>query len=896
LPPGVVPLGASQPAQEPNAPFSGKRAITQTATGFNEGLASSILRPIDAATNLLNKPAEWITGNSVPNPHMVEGAFREHFVNPMGEPQNRPEQVLRAGGRMAGENLPIVAAGATPVRSGVTLAEQAAGGFLPKASGVADAVLDSAGAHPIGQSIGAFESGAGGQVARNAAKDQGYGEQGQQNAEMLGQFLTPVAADAWTRGVPLPGTDVRIPLSPTVAGAKAGKWAAGKAVESVPESALPSWLQPAEGTYAERQQAKLDYGNREGKYANYEPETNPEDRTFPKELEPNLVQRRMDQGQAKREDRARQVVGQELGQILEKPEARANLDEANRLEQAIPGLQLGIAKSTQDPAMLRLQENIESNAKGDELRNLQERHDANAAAIRSHLDSVVPPQGENPQDTVAAANAARVQNINRTNEQEQRNVEGLIQRRSDALPEIDRAAAGQTLREIRHGEQGAADQEVQRLRGEIANPNQHIPELDMTVNQALDRRAAINQEVRRYASANTRTVQDVRDMEALGAERDRIDAALGQINEPGLQEYTRYYREQYAPRFLEGPSRDVGRYDQNAIDKNRVQSEDVPSRFFGPNNISEARQFSRLYGNGNEPHSVTARQVMTDYALDDLRHNAVDPNTGMIREGAVNRWLQKNERLLNEMPWIRDAVQARNPDALYQRLGDLEQRTRAVADTKVAQLVGKNPEQHIDAALKDWQTMRGLKSSVRGDADAEMALRRAVLERAPDPMDADKFEAWLDKNDRSLRQIFDPSHLKSLRDVLAASRAIGQLPRPTGTVDMPGSLADKGAEKLGISVPSLLQRVLSVKQGRMSPEYGVADVGMRVLRSFSNREAAAVWKEALYNPKVAQDLNTMVSGGKATPIQLARMKSYLLSVGMADATGNDKENQQGNQQ
>jgi hypothetical protein len=872
--------------------------VSQVATGFNEGLGSTVVRAADAASNLMNKPAEWITGQPAPNPHMLENAFNKHFVEPQGAPQNHAEEVLRAGGHMAGEFAPqaIESAGLAPaVTTGVSAVQELAPGAWNAIKYGVGRLVGGLGEKPLAATAGAFESGAGGETGRSMAEKAGAGPTGQQAAEIAGQFAAPFAMDVYNKGIPLPGTEGKtIPLPNTAGAIRLGAWAGKKAIQAVPEAALPESLRPAAGTYAERQADQLAYSNREGKYAN------PDE---PAPREPNFVQRQMDVGQANREAKARQVVSQELGQILERPEYASSLNEAQRLEQTIPGLNLGVAKSTQDPALLNRQEHIEAGAQGDELRKLQQGYDANVQAVRKYQDSIVPraegprrtpdqmgpqPATNTPQDSVAAANASRVQNTQRANEQEIANTQGLIQRRADALPEIDRAATGQQLREIRHGEQGAADQEVQRLRAGIANPNQHIPELDMTVDQALDRRAAINQEVRRYASANTRTVQDVRDMEALGAERDRIDHALGNINEPGLQEYTRYYREEYAPRFLEGPSREVGRYSQHGIDKNKVQSEDVPSRFFGPNNISEARQFNRLYGTGDEPHSVAARQAMTDYALDDLRHTAVDPNTHMIREGAVNRWMQKNERLLNEMPWIRDAVNARNPDQLYERLGELETRRRSIAGTKVAQLVGKNPEQHIDAALNDWQTMRGLKSSVRGDPQAEAALRRAVMDRAPDPMNADKFEAWLDKNDRSLRQVLDPSHLKALRDVLDASRRIGQLQRPEGTPEVPASMAQKGAEKFGLSIASLLQRVMAVKQGRISPEYATADVTTRALSAFSNREAAAVWKEALTNPKIAQDLRTMVNAPKPTTIQKERMKSYLLSVGLADATGNDK--------
>lgn len=872
LPPGVTPAAPQQPTaaaqpQEPNADFDTKRAVTQTATGFNEGFGSTVLRALDVAPYLVSKA---LGGEGV---HPFEGTFREHFVDPMGQPQNRAEGVLRSGGHMAGANLPLLATGAglanAGVRSGAALAEQASS--VPKfLGGVADSTLDAIAARPVAaaaaDTAGAFESGAGGKVARNVAADNGASPENQDRAEMFGQFGAPVGVAAWSK------------VSPTGLAIKGGKYVAGKALDNIPEAALPEGWRPGPGTYETRQADKLAFSNREGKYA---------DPNVPAPPEGNFVTRRMDAAQAAREAQAGNAAGKELNQILDNPATQANQAEARRLEETIPGFQPGVAKSTQDPALLRLQETMEQRATGDELRRVQESHDANAQAIRNYQDQIIPPAGENPQDRVAAAVTTRVGQANRNVDRHVNATQEDIQFRSDNLPEVDRAAAGQTLRDIRHGEQGAADAEVQRLRGEIADPNQHVPELGMTVDQALNRRGEINNEVRDIASANARTPADVRRMRELGAERDTIDEALSNINDEGLRAYTRYYREQYAPRFLEGPSRDIGRYSSTGIDKNRVQAEDVPAKFYGPNNISEARQFNRLYGEGNAPESVAARRTMTDYALDDLRHTAVDPNTNMIREGAVNRWLQKNERLLNEMPWIRREVEARNPEELYQRLGDLEQRRRAIADTKVAGLVGKNPEQHIDAALNDWQTMRGLRASVRGDAEAEAALRRAVMDRAPDPMDAEKFGAWLDKHDRALRQVLDPSHIKALQDVLAAARIQGQLPRPTGRVDLPGSLADKGAKVFGITVPSLLQRALAVKQGRMSAEYGVADVAMRAARQFSNREIEDAWKEALYNPKVARDLEVMTRG--ATPIQVGRMRNYLMSVGLADASGNAHE-------
>lgn len=891
-PPGFVidapQAAAPAPAAEPNGELSMTRSVTQGATGFNEGLASSVLRPLDVVPFLVSKA---FGGEGV---HPFEGTFREHFVDPAGDPQNRVEQTLRAGGRMAGENLPLMATGAgaagAGVRSGVSMAEQAAGGLKPTIRGAADSVLEGMAAHPVasavGENVGAAVSGAGGNIGRNVAKDAGGDEHAQQTGELVGQLMLPSAATAYSK------------VSPTRLAAKGAKMAGEKVLDMVPEAAIPEQLRPAGGGYAERKADQLAYSNREGKY---------EDPNVPAPNAPNFATRRMDAAQAKRENNAAEAASKEFKGIVDQPDAAANLAEAQRLEQSIPGFKPGVAKATNDPALLKLQDSMESRATGDELRGVQQAHDANVAAIRNAKDNIVPPAEaprrnpeqvgplpptDTPQDVVAGAVGQRVQGVNNRIEQEAGAVRQQIQQRSDSLPEVDPSATGTQLRDTRKSLKNEADAHMTELRKNVDPDGTGVVQVNgqepMSVNAALDRRAQINQDLADHYGATNRDAAATKTIRELQAEKEALDGAIGKVNAPGLKEYNDYYRDEYAPRFLQGASRDVGRFNRNGYEGNRVASEDVPGKFFAPNNISEARQFNKLYG-----EDAGARQQMTDHALDDLRRTTVDPNTGQIKEGGVNKWLAKNERILNEMPWVREAVQAKNPDELYGRLGQLEQRQRVVADTKVAKLLnqGKNPEQHIDAALNDWQVMKGLRNSVRGDPSAEAALRRSVMDRAPDPMDAAKFETWLKGNDRSLRQVLEPDHIKALQDVLAAANINGRLPRPTGTVDLPGSLADKSAKRFGITVPSLLQRALSVKQGRMSAEYGVADVATRVFRQFSNKEIESAWKEALYNPKVAKDLQLMVKQGATVPT-LARMRNYLLSVGMHDAeerSGHDPE-------
>ncbi|WP_370191139.1 hypothetical protein [Bradyrhizobium diazoefficiens] len=811
-------------AAEPDAPLSATRSVTQGATGFNEGLASSVLRPLDVVPFLVSKA---MGGEGV---HPFEGTFREHFVDPMGDPQNRFEQTLRAGGRMTGENLPLMVTGAgvagAPLRSGVTMAEQAAPGIVNKVRGAADAVLEGMAANPVasavGENVGAAVSGAGGNIGRNVAKDNGGGEHAQETGELVGQLMLPSTAAAYSK------------VSPTRLAAKGVKMAGEKVLDNIPEAAIPEQLRPAGGTYAERKADQLAYSNREGKYA---------DPNVPAPNPPNFATRRMDAGQAKREDAAAEAASKEFKGIVDQPDAAANLAEAERLQQTIPGFKPGVAKATNDPALLKLQDSMESRATGDELRGVQQAHDANVEAIRGAKDNIVPAQGENPQDIVARANAARVQSVNdrlaarrdatgqridqrseatrqqleseraategaiserqtaaqQRFEQEQQRARERIRGVSDSLPETDPTVVGNELRDTRAALRRDADARMAELRRNVDPTGRAVVELppatpdgepiQMSVNAALNRRAQINQDLADHYGASNRDQAAVRDIRRLQNEKTELDAAIEVASggDDGLRAYNDYYRNEYAPRFLQGASREVGRFNRNGYEGNRVAAEDVPGEFFKPNNVSEARQFNRLYGENPD-----VRQRMTDYALDDLRRSAVDPNTGMIKEGAVNKWLAKNERILNEMPWIRDEVTGRNPDAHYQqaaqagerqrlasnpktlaqvdpevgplqerlgqvgerqrlasnpktigqvepeieamqrRFGQLEQRQRAVADTKVAKLLnqGKNPEQHIDAALNDWQVMKGLRNSVRGDPSAEMALRRAVIDRA----------------------------------------------------------------------------------------------------------------------------------------------------------------------
>lgn len=826
---------------------------SQMAAGLNEGLATGVGRPIDALitgfSHALNlNPNRPLAPEIV---HPVENYYRGATAD-VAQPDHWLPKVVRKSGQFVGENLPFalggIGAAGSGVRSGVSVAELAPEllkGIPAKASNALDALLGYVAKKPVtafvGENVAAAEAGGIGELARKKAEQFGVGPAGQSVAEMVGQLTGPSAVST---------------LSPALnvfrLGRRVGEAAIPAALSRLPDSVtghLPSTMRGIAETEAAR----------------------------------NLAG-------------AQRQIGPQLDEALSTPESIANLTEAKRVSEAIPGFTPDVARATNDPVLLAARRKIDVNAAGGNLRQAQEAYDANAQAIRDYLEGRVPPAGEFPAEPVVQAAQSRVGNLNQGLNKQIEAARGQIQNVSEALPRADRAQLGETLRTERAAAQEAADQEVQRLRASIARPDTPIQVGDqtMTVNRALDRRTEINQEIRDYYSASSRNVADVKRIRALQAERDTLDRAIEHINLPGMNEYRSFYRDEYAPKFLEGASRDVGRYNQFGYGKNLVKSENVPSQFFGPNNISEARQFNSLYGNNPQ-----ARQAMTDFALDDLRHTAVDPTTGLIREGAVPKWLQKNERLLNEMPWVRDAVASRNPDQIYARLGELENRRKAIAKTKLAKTLervatpGNTPDVAIDLALNDPQAMHQLRNSVRGNPYDEQALRKAVWDRllaqAPDVLaNPAKFLETINKHRASLRLALDPSHIADLETVAKAAEIHARAPRPVGTSETPQSSLSALGNVSGVTIPSAAGSLLSIARGRTSPYTEIPMQALKALNRNAEITTLHAWQAALDDPRAARMLADNIRH-QVTPLRIKHMRAYLLTSGAMQLEGKGGE-------
>ena len=903
--------------EEPSVTVGG--TVGNALGGFNEKVGSVLFAP----TNGFNALADALLG-SKPTPNSAQERWNATFNGPA--PQNATERAVRRGGEFVAESLPLsagVGMAAAGSRMAVDMGRVAAGKIGPSLANAGNVILDTIRGAPLATTAGDMYanllSGVGAQRGRELAEGTGYEGAAEAAGAIAGGLAAPLTS--W--------------VSPTALAARGAAAGAKLATRALPEAA------DAEARAAER----LAFANREGRFA---------DPDVPAPAEPGWATRLQDMASEARARKAAGYVGRDLQRVMANPDAQTALAEADALRGEIPGFQPSIAKATGNQPLLNKQAQLEGQASGPDLLRVRDRYDANARAIGAYADDAVPPTaGAHPADGVAAALQRHVAEQYRDLDAQLDAARGQLRTMSD-IPTVDRAAVGSGLRDLRAGARATAETEVARRRaavdpeGEVRLPGtdlrngiiqdlraagtdltdpvippkvrEILGNLEPTVrttpesailgpdgrpvraasttiepatfdfNSLADAREQVGRQLRLLEQATAKTPANLQTADALRAVRTRIDQTIDTLAEsqiPGIadryREFRGFYRDEYAPRFSRGASKDIGARKDGDF---RIPDEDVPKRWFGPNNITEARQFNQVYG-----ENPAARQALTDYALDDLRQSAT--RNGVLDNGLVESFMRKNSRVLDEMPWMREALDARNPTGLHRQIADLEARRRVVADSEIARFTNERPEYAVDRLLSDHTVAARLKAELGGNADAERALARSVWERAlgsgrtaGDPLfDADKMLAFVDKNFRSLAAVLSPEHMRSLKTVVAASRIEGQLPRPTGMPEQPKSLGDRVAGVAGISIPSFLSRLYAVDSGRTSRQFIGAELAMRAVNKLTSTELERAWKEALTNDKVAKMIAAVAEQRRgATPMQRDWLRSYL-AVAPADMAG-----------
>src|SRR5260370_8030940 len=98
--------------------------------------------------------------------------------------------------------------------------------------------------------------------------------------------------------------------------------------------------------------------------------------------------------------------------------------------------------------------------------------------------------------------------------------------------------------------------------------------------------------------------------------------------------------------------------------------------------------------------------------------------------------------------------------------------------TFVVRAVGRPRERYPHSRPLSAKT---LKRSVATDPAADAALKRAIMDRAPDAANAAKFREWLDRHDPVFRQAFTPEPLPDLPKPAPHTHILTHPPHPNTT-------------------------------------------------------------------------------------------------------------------
>lgn len=610
----------------------------------------------------------------------------------------------------------------------------------------------------------------------------------------------------------------------------------------------------------------------------------------------------------------RRSVGNEMT-----PEAEANLSQADRLRDEIPGFNPSLGEATGSPALIATQRDIEGRATGQDLESLVARRQGAEQAVDDYAAANAP-QGQGGPSFVVDAATGRFTSMQDRTAAATADAAGRRQDVAGTLPQTDRAAAGATIRQQLIDERRATQDRMSALAEELqltdvdvsdgfrASAQRFVDDFEarsLFEDQANapavlnDIRAAIqgNQPVtfgdlkvlrERVSddlfdamSAANPSNKKIRTLTAMRARVDDLIGELTQSADPELasryQQFRQAYRDEYVSRFEDGAGFKVRQRDGRGF--YRTRDEQVATAFFQPGNVQAARQFNRVFR--GDP---TAGAALEAVVLDDLRRAAV--SDGVINSGRYRSWLDRHADVLAEFPELRRKVmdiQAAD-QSLLARQQQLAQRERAVENSLLSRVLRgysrgtRTAQAVIDDAVKDPRKMGQLRNSLRNTPEALDALRRQVWERAASGSAEDTLN-FIRQNNETLQQLFEPKHFDALANIAGARAMLERVPAPNGAGYRPRPLED--AERIiGQGIPQLSSRVFAYRSGRMQKGYLIVDSVMRGLRGRAQVTADDLYKAALYDPDVARDFSQALMDLKLPQEKARALRARVLALGV----------------
>ena len=395
--------------------------------------------------------------------------------------------------------------------------------------------------------------------------------------------------------------------------------------------------------------------------------------------------------------------------------------------------------------------------------------------------------------------------------------------------------------------------------------------------------------------------QDLRSLAILGENLDKMGVAFGKTNK-NFEDFRSYYEANVILPFEKsgvvrvtskgsGGSKETPSY--------WLSDEQVASSFLEDTNM--ARQYVSLFA--DDPAQM---RNIKSVVLDKLRAVA-DPNRkGVFNPDAVNTYLNKNREVLTELGLFDDLTNTTTMlDDMVARQAELVARRRVVDGNMLNKMIARSqnsdsPNQLFDEAIRNPAKMRELKAATtKGNddisaEDAGHAFRAAVTERmlakAPDVMnDPTSFKQWMVKNEEVLDAAFDKSHVDNMYLIADATERILATGIRGGQGVTDSDIITKFTGMLGTTPAGISNRFIAVQEGRLGSKAMVGYIVSRAIRQQSSARSEALFKESMFDPKIAKLLaseggEAVAEFGASEPAKRA-INAYLFNLGISYGDG-----------
>ena len=311
--------------------------------------------------------------------------------------------------------------------------------------------------------------------------------------------------------------------------------------------------------------------------------------------------------------------------------------------------------------------------------------------------------------------------------------------------------------------------------------------------------------------------------------------------------------------------------------------------------------------------------VITDLRaamLDKMRDASM--KKGLIDPDRLNKFINTNRDILQEIPGTKGGNlydeftlgkegTANVISALNRRQNTLATRKKKIEQNQLFRKISKvyaddNPTKLVDDALKNKGLMKDLKTKlkIKEGSDEEVTFNALIGSRLfanQQPLtNPSAFKNYLNtpENAEIIKAAMGDKHYKNLQTIADSYETIL---RGAPIETLAGDIAPTGtmeaiALSTGTSVPSIQARIIAVAEGRISRFTAAAYLASRLLSKNQSNRADAIFKEAMFDPKLSKILSTEggVENGKVTfsrGFDPQFFQAYLAYIGLGADFGDE---------